>query len=150
MLSEYAVFNAYADNGHLFIEIIKVLPPIPVILNSVLAQRRLSVLLIILFLETKNDSKVSYQNCIYIFFAVLGWEIISNIWDTRWCDKLSSPWGGKPRESREGQGRRYTTQIGVHRSHRIHLQTAEAISSSTAGNNIFYLNQNYSTWKPKY
>lgn len=150
MLSEYAVFNAYADNGHLFIEIIKVLPPIPVILNSVLAQRRLSVLLIILFLETKNDSEVSYQNCIYIFFAVLGWEIISNIWGFRWCDKLSSPWGGKPWESREGQGRRYTTQIGVHRSHRIHLQTAEAAGSSSAGNNIFYLNQNYSTWKPKY
>lgn len=67
MLSEYAVFNAYAlyaDNGHLFIEIIKVLPPIPVILNSVLAQRRLSVLLIILFLETKNDSIV------FIFFSL--------------------------------------------------------------------------------
>lgn len=26
MLSEYAVFNAYADNGHLFIEIIKFYP----------------------------------------------------------------------------------------------------------------------------
>lgn len=44
ILSEYAVFSACADNGHLLIEIIKVLPPIPIIFNSVLAQKRLSVL----------------------------------------------------------------------------------------------------------
>lgn len=40
--TKYAVFSACADNGHLFVETIKFFPPLPLIFNSVLPQRRLS------------------------------------------------------------------------------------------------------------
>lgn len=38
--AKYAVSSACADNDHLFIETIKDFPPLPIIVNSVLAQRR--------------------------------------------------------------------------------------------------------------